>query len=156
MGLNAKSKRRWCFMPRLTASELSRRILSPRGESVEDPESLAEATEIACGKLRSELQVLVGPHGARGILQHALGQAQRGFDFLRGLEVGEGEEDCLPGLREQLRQGDRSRIGEGVAALLANALLLLERFLGEELTLSLARRAWPDLVGGDTELGDRG
>ncbi len=142
-------------MASLTVRQLSEQIQFAEGGGYEDSEFLVQSAEAALGKLRSELQVLVGADGADAILRHALQQTRRDHDLLRGVGLGEGEEDLLSGLREHVQGVDLARTRRALVALLANTLRVVHGLIGKKLTLSILRSVWPDVVTEDVDFGDR-
>ena len=95
------------------------------------------------GKLRPHLATLLGNDGFRALLSRALALANADVAWLRALHVK--ADGSLEGLAELEAQVDPTEIAEGNVVLLAQLLGLLETFIGEALTLQLARDLWPKL-----------
>lgn len=120
---------------RLVASELARVSLS-----------LGDADQAvrACEKLRVPLTRLAGAAGFSSLLSRALVLAKRQAPSLEGLRV---EADgSLGGFTEgQHDSGAAEAARHGGVVLVAELLGLLVTFIGQPLTLSLVREAWPDV-----------
>lgn len=94
-------------------------------------------------KLRPRLATLMGTAGFRALLARALALANADVAWLRAVHVK--PDGSLEGLAELEAQVDPTEIAEGNVVLLAQLLGLLETFIGEALTLQLARDLWPKL-----------
>jgi hypothetical protein len=93
--------------------------------------------------LRPHLAMLMGNGGSRAVLSRALALAFTEVPWLHAVHVkSDGTLEGLVELKERLKSED---ISEGRTVLLAQLLGLLVAFIGESLTLQLARDAWPDV-----------
>ena len=119
---------------RVVASELAR-VSSSHG----DPDRAVRA----CEKLRVPLTRLAGAAGFSSLLSRALVLAKRQAPSLEGLRV---EADgSLAGFTEGQRDSGAAEAARyGGVVLVAELLGLLVTFIGQPLTLSLVREAWPD------------
>ena len=95
-----------------------------------------------CDKLRAPLAKLAGIQGFNSLLSRALSLASRQVPSLVGVRV---EADgSLTGLDAIDLDADKSEgARHGGTVLVAELLKLLVTFIGESLTLSLVRNAWP-------------
>ncbi len=115
---------------------LARQLLAdgPAREAANaDPHRAVRAVE----KLRAPLMKLIGTAGFSSLLARALSLARRQAPVLEGLRVQ--PDGSLVGLDEVQRDSS-----DGGAILVAELLDLLVIFIGQPLTLSLVREAWPD------------
>jgi hypothetical protein len=105
-----------------------------------------------CEKLRPQLAPLMGDGGFRALLARALALAAAEVPWLRAIKV---EPDgSLRGLEELPADLDLGALFEGRVVLLARLLGLMVAFIGEDLTLRLAREAWPKASLKDLELSE--
>jgi hypothetical protein len=109
---------------------------------------------MVCEKLRPQLATLMGNGGFRALLSRALALASVEVPWLRAVHVK--PDGALGGLEELSAQLNLDKFFEGNVVLLAQLLGLLVAFIGENLTLRLAREVWPkaplddlDLTNGD-------
>jgi hypothetical protein len=100
-------------------------------------------------KLRLSLGEFVGSAGFQSLATRALTLARPGTPSLNAVSIT--EDGSLQGLGEIENQFDidKDQAGEGGIVLIARLLGLLRIFLGEALTLSLLRNAWPGEALGD-------
>src|SRR6266404_5858740 len=96
-----------------------------------------------CEKLRAHLSTFMGNAGFRALLARSLALASAEVAWLRAMHVK--ADGSLEGLDELEAQLDPNEIAEGCVVLLAQLLGLLVAFIGEDLTLQLARDVWPKL-----------
>ena len=94
----------------------------------------------ACEKLRVPLTKFAGAAGFSSLLSRALTLARRQAPSLERLRVD--ADGSLAGFSEIQHDAEAAR--EGGVVLVAEFLGLLVTFIGERLTLSLVREAWPD------------
>lgn len=100
----------------------------------------------ACEKLRAHLITLMGIGGYRSLLARALALAGRDVPWLRTMVVtANGTVEESEELHPHLADGE---LFEGRVALLTQLLGLLVIFVGQELTVRLAREVWPDIPVG--------
>ena len=107
----------------------------------------------ACEKLRAPLAKLIGAAGFASLLSRALALAKRQAPSLEGLRV---EADGLLAGSNEVPQDSDALEGarHGGVVLVAELLGLLVTFIGEPLTLSLVREAWPDALVETTALSN--
>lgn len=103
------------------------------------------ATVRVTEKLRHPLSTLAGAAGFHSLLSRALTLARREVPGLGAAHIR--PDGSLDGFTELP--------AEAGVTLVAQLLGLLETFIGEYLTLSVVRGAWPDLPSGDSNFGER-
>lgn len=101
----------------------------------------------ACEKLRVPLTKLAGVAGFTSLLSRALALAKRQSPSFVGLRVGaDGSLEGVEAIRPDLDAAEVLPEGvNGGTVLVAELLGLLVVLVGEPLTLSLVREAWPDV-----------
>jgi hypothetical protein len=123
-------------------THLARQVLT-----LESVHSDSTATEIdraaqVCEKLRASLTRLAGTSGFSMLLARAVALAIKKDPSLTPLHVG--MDGALTGVDEVRRGLNGSHVEHhGGAIVLAELLGLLVSFIGESLTLTLVREAWP-------------
>ena len=93
-------------------------------------------------QLRLHLSRLVGVAGFQALLSRALALAKAETTWLDAVRVQ--ADGALEGFREAARRQPAEAVMEGSGMLLAQLLGLLITFIGEALTLRLAREIWPE------------
>ena len=114
---------------RLVALEASRDAGSSGGGS--------EAAR-ACEKLRVPLAKFAGVAGYRSLISRALAMAKAEAPSLEPVQV------RLDGSLEGFDATGKNQDAEALVVVLVHLLSLLVTFIGEPLTMSLIRAAWPD------------
>jgi hypothetical protein len=126
---------------RLMAHEASKNESSRTGDP---PFPVLEA-------LRPMLAPLMGKAGYRGLLARSLAAASEEVRWLRAVHVK--SDGSLMELHELQAQLSPALFLEGRIAMLAQLLGSLVAFIGEELTLQLVRKTWPNLSLKELDLG---
>jgi hypothetical protein len=123
--------------------DLAHRLLTYEAGAGKNSEPTESPTLRVYEKLRRSLGELVGVAGFQSLASRALTLARPEAPGLSAARVT--EDGYLQGLGEIENQFDMNndRAGEGGIILIARLLGLLRMFLGEALTLSLLRNAWP-------------
>jgi hypothetical protein len=123
--------------------DLAHRLLAYEAGAGKTSEPAESATLRVYEKLRQSLGEFVGVAGFQSLASRALTLARPEAPGLSAARVT--EDGYLQGLGEIENQfdTDKDRAGEGGIILIARLLGLLRIFLGEALTLSLLRNAWP-------------
>jgi hypothetical protein len=129
---------------------LARRLIDYEARATGSSEAATAGAFAVCEKLRPQLVVLSGNGGFRALLSRAVVLASAEVPWLRALVVN--REGALTGLEEIESQLSADALLVGRVALLAQMLGLLVAFIGEELTLRLAREVWPQTPLDDLEL----
>ena len=128
--------------------DLARYLLSYEGMSAKSSESMESATLCVYEKLRQSLSAFAGVAAFESLAFRALTRAKSEAPSLRAVQIA--ADGSLRGLGEFEPQIDIDKdlagehpAGEGGTILIDRLLGLLLIFLGEALTLSLLRLAWP-------------
>ena len=123
--------------------DLAHRLLTHEAAGGKTSEPMGSPAMRVYEKLRQSLGEFVGVAGFQSLAFRALTQAKSEAPGLWAVQVG--EDGSLQGLGEFESQIDidKELTGEGGVILIARLLGLLRIFLGEALTLSLVRNAWP-------------
>ena len=93
-------------------------------------------------KLRPQLAMLMGNAGFRSLLSRALALTNDEARWMKAVHVK--ADGSLEGLDEAQAQLSETEIAEGEVVLIAQLIVLLVTFIGEELTLGLVQDSWPD------------
>ncbi len=129
--------------------DLARRLLAYEAKVSKTSEPVESATLHVYEKLRQCLVAFVGVAGFQSLASRALTLARPEAPSLSVARVA--ADGSLQGLGEIETQidMDKDRAGEEGIILITRLLGLLRIFLGEALTLSLLRNAWPDATFND-------
>lgn len=142
-------------MSRATAAQrnLAERLIAHETSANNSAETKPLAAFHAIEKLRPHLVTLQGNIGFRSLVSRSLAVASEETRWLRAVHVK--RDGSLTGFQELPGQLGLAQFLEGGVALLAELLTLLVSFIGEELTLQVAREAWPDLPLNESDAGRR-
>jgi hypothetical protein len=126
--------------------DLAQRVLRYEGGRGKDSGSKESSTLRVYEKLRESLSEFVGVAGFQLMASRALALATREVPSLSAVQVA--ADGSIAGLGEIETQFevDSDQASEGGILLIAHLLGLLNIFLGEALTRSLLRKAWPGEV----------
>ena len=126
--------------------DLAHRLLTYEADAGKSSDPMVSPTLRVYEKLRQSLGEFVGVAGFQSLASRALTLAKPEAPSLKSVQVT--ADGYLQGLSEiELRvDSDNDQAGEGGIILIARLLGLLRIFLGEALTLSLLRNAWPGEV----------
>lgn len=122
--------------------ELARRLLAFESPHGQPPGAPADRAARVCERLRGPLSKLAGPASYRALLSRALALAKANAPSLATMRVeADGRLERSGETRPDEYAADADR---GPRVLVAQLLGLLVTFIGEPLTLTLVRDAWPD------------
>jgi hypothetical protein len=132
--------------------DLAQRLLAYEAGAGKASEPMESPTLLAYEKLRRSLGEFVGVAGFYSLASRALALAKPEAPNLGAARVS--ADGALQGLVEIETQfeTDKDQAGDGGIVLIACLLGLLRIFLGEALTLSLLRNAWPGEAFDDRNL----
>jgi hypothetical protein len=135
--------------------DLAHHLLTFEAGAGKTSEPMESPTLRVYEKLRQSLSEFVGVTGFQSLASRALTLARPEAPSLSAAQVT--ADGSLQGLGEMATQIDidRDRVGEEEIILIACLLGLLRIFLGEALTLSLLRNAWPGEAFDDRNAGNR-
>jgi len=130
--------------PSPSIRDLARRLLAMEAASQSAAEPRAHAAVRVCEKLRVSLTRFAGVDGFAALLRRALALARAEVRALHG--VTEKADGSIEGLEIVVADGGNSGVGgsDAAVAITVHLLWLLVTFVGEPLTVRLAREAWPD------------
>ena len=133
----------------LAMRDLARRLLTYEAAMGNAPAPTGSTMLLAYAKLRHSLIEFVGVAGFQSLALRALILAKAEAPLLGVARIA--ADGSLEGLSEMDGQTDidKDQAGEAGIHLIAGLLGLLRMFLGEALTLSLLRNAWPGEVFDD-------
>ena len=128
---------------------LARRLLVYEANAGKNTETTGSATMRVYEKLRGNLCVLAGVAGFQALASRALTLASSQVPGLRAVRVA--ADGKLQGMSElePPKKADEGRIDEEGVILISSLLGLLLMFLGEALTMNLARNVWPEAAFDD-------
>ena len=139
--------------------DLARCLLAYEAGASTTSEPVESATLRVYEKLRQSLSAFAGVAAFESLAFRALTQAKSEAPSLWAARVA--ADGSLQGLSEFEPQNDMDKelsgelyAGDGGIVLIARLLRLLLVFLGEALTLSLLRNAWPDATFDDRNSGN--
>ena len=130
--------------------DLARRILAIESARAKVADTQVDEAVRACAKLQVPLSRFTGPAGFLSLLSRALVLAKAEIPALKVVQVGPA--GSLAGFDELKHDQDAGELARGRGVLLTHLLGLLATFIGESLTLRLARDAWPDASIDNTDL----
>ncbi|MGC2110082.1 MAG: hypothetical protein WA655_11240 [Candidatus Korobacteraceae bacterium] len=138
-----------------TMRDLAHRLVTYEAGACKVPAPMESPTLRVYEKLRQSLVEFVGVAGFQSLASRALTLATPEAPSLSEARVT--ADGSLQGLGESETQIDidKDQAGEGGIILIARLLGLLRIFLGEALTLSLLRNAWPGEAFDDGNAGNR-
>jgi len=96
-----------------------------------------------CEKLRRSLSTLAGVAGFRSVMSRALTLAAAEVPWLKEVQIHSNGSLTVP---TEISDESRQAVVKGGAALVAQLVGLLIIFIGETLTLRLAKNVWPKLA----------
>ncbi len=125
--------------------QLALNVLTREAGSGADAKALAAATHRAYDDLARVLVPLIGEVGVTALTARAWHLAQRDYPWLADTRDSTQTEEPFEQLRVSIeRHADPTVAAEAAAVALASLLALLIAFIGEPLTMSVVRRAWPN------------
>ncbi len=133
--------------------DLAQRLLRYEAEASNTSEPVDSTTLRVYQKLRDSLGDLAGTAGFHSLASRALMLAKSEVPTLSAVKVGaDGNLEGMSAIEPPIKV-EQDRIHEGGVILISRLLGLLLIFLGESLTLSLLRDAWPGVALDDRNAG---
>ena len=127
-----------------------RRMLAREAGTGANAPAIAAAARRLCERFAEQLTPLIGDAGMAAICARSLHLTERNVrGFVSGRASAQGDAPFAL-LQLSLEQQEPAVATEAAIALLATISELLALFIGESLTTSLLREAWPDDFAGDT------
>lgn len=134
--------------------DLAQRLLSYEANADKASEPVESTTLRVYQKLRQSLGELAGSAGFHALASRALTLARSEVPSLGTVQVGaDGNLEGMSAIEPSIKV-EQDRVHEGGVILISRLLGLLFIFLGEALTLSLLREAWPGAVLDDRNSGN--
>ena len=127
-----------------------RRMLAREAGTGADAPAIAAAARRLWERFAEQLTPLIGNVGVAAICARSLHLTQRNVRELAPVRVSAQGDAPFALLQRFLEQREPAAATEAAVAVLAAASELLASFIGESLTTSLLREAWPDEFAGDT------
>jgi hypothetical protein len=134
--------------------DLAQRLLHYEADADNNSEPVESTTLRVYQKLRQSLGELAGSAGFHSLASRALTLARSEAPSLSTVQVGaDGNLEGISAI-ERSTKVEKDRVDEGGVILISRLLGLFFVFLGEALTLSLLREAWPAAAFDDRNSGD--
>jgi hypothetical protein len=129
---------------------LFRRLLVREAGTGANAPAIAAAARRLCEHLGEQLSPLIGDAGVAAICARSLHLTERNVRGPAPLRAAGQGESPFALLQLSLEQQEPAAATEVAVGVLATTTELLASFIGEHLTTSLLREAWPDDFAGDT------
>ena len=126
-------------------------MLVRQGGANPDSSLVAAAARRLCEQFARELTPLIGGLGVTAIYARSLLLAQRRFPQLAPVSASQQDDDPISRAQRLIERQEASVAIDVAGVMLASVVQLLTSFIGEGLTASLLRKAWPDDFAGSTE-----
>ena len=127
-----------------------RALVDATGAASPDRAQLASAFDLLCERLSRQLQPLFGTTAVNALYVRAVHVATGEFSWLREI-VSNGQEPCVSDRIASVEALEIDALEEGLAAVLAHNIGLLNAFVGEDLVLPLVQQAWGVIEAPRTE-----
>jgi hypothetical protein len=127
-----------------------RRMLAREAGPAASAPAIAAAARRVCEHFAEQLTPLIGDVGVATICARSLHLTERNVRGLASVRASAQGNSPFAHLQLFLEQQEPAAATEVAVAVLATATELLASFIGERLTTSLLREAWPDDFAGDT------
>lgn len=127
-----------------------RRMLTREAGTGAAAPAIAAATRRLCERFADQLTPLIGDAGMAAICARSLHLTERNVRGLASVRASAEWDPPFALLQLSPEQQEPAAATEAAIALLATASELLASLIGESLTTSLLREAWPDDFAGDT------
>jgi hypothetical protein len=127
-----------------------RRILAREAGMGADPPAVAAAALRVCERFAEQMTLLIGDTGVAAICVRTLHLAERNVRGLASVRASVQGDSPFVLLQSALEQEEPAAATEAAIAVLATATELLTSLIGEGLTASLLREAWPQDFADDT------
>ncbi len=121
-------------------------IVGPNREPPCSPEEIAASINQTLGRLFEAVAKMIGPVGFLSLSMRALYLSREQFPWLAETEVQIGDDVALEGLESISQLQSEAELRAGATMFVTHLLELLCSFIGENLTLRLICRGWPEHV----------
>jgi len=126
------------------------RLLAREAGTETDARAIAAAARRLTEHFAAQLTPLIGELGVAAICRRSLHLAQQKFHGLAPVIASQDEDGPIVRAQHLIEQQDSAVATDLAIAMLTSAVELLVSFIGEGLTTSLLRKAWPDDFAGST------
>jgi hypothetical protein len=127
-----------------------RRMLAREAGTGANAPTIAAAARRVCERFAEQLTPLIGDAGVAAICARSLHLTERNVRGLASVPASAQGDSPFALLQLSLERQEPAAATEAAVAVLATASELLASFIGEGLTTSLLREAWPEDFAGDT------
>ena len=127
-----------------------RRMLAREAGTGASAPAIAAAARRLCERFAEQLTPLIGDAGMAAICTRSLHLTERNVRGLASVRASAQGDSRFALLQRSLEQQEPAVATEAAIAVLATSSEQLASFIGEGLTASLLREAWPDDFAGDT------
>lgn len=127
-----------------------RRMLAREAGTGATAPVIAAAARRLCEHFARHLAPLIGDAGVAAICARSLHLTERNLPGFRSVPASPQGDAPFALLQRSLEQQEPAAATDGAVAVLGTASELLASFIGEGLTTSLLREAWPEEFAGDT------
>jgi hypothetical protein len=127
-----------------------RALVDATGAAAPDRAQLASAFDLLCGRLHRQLKPIFGASAVNALFVRAVHVAAGQFPWLREI-LPTDEDPCVSDRIASVGEPEIGTVEEGLAAVLAHNIGLLNSFVGEDLVLPLVQQAWGVSDGPRTE-----
>lgn len=129
--------------------QVFQRMLAREAGTDANAPAIAAAARRLCERFAQQMTPLIGDAGVAAICARSLHLTQRNVPGLAPVRASDQGDAPFGLLQLSLEQQAPAAATEAAVAVLATASELLASFIGESLTTSLLREAWPDDFAGD-------
>ncbi len=123
----------------------ARWLLQHKAQGCSDAAGMARAVAGVLGELTEGLAMLVGRTGVRGLAARGLQMAQAEYPFLRTASLAPAPGAALEGLGESAASVEPAEACDGLSAILAATLDLMDDLVGADVVARQAHRIWPEM-----------
>lgn len=127
-----------------------RRLLAREAGTGANAPAIAAAARRVCERFAEQLTPLIGDAGMAAICARSLHLTERSFRGIASVRTSAQGDSPFAPLQLFLEQQEPAAATEAAVAVLATTSDLLALFIGDGLTASLLREAWPEDFAGDT------
>jgi hypothetical protein len=118
-----------------------RALVDATGAAAPGRAQLASAFDLLCERLRGQLKPLFGATAVNALFVRAVHVATAEYPWLRELSPSD-QDPCVSDRIASLGEVDVETVAEGLAAVLAHNIGLLNALVGEDLVVPLVQQAW--------------
>lgn len=133
------------------ARELAHQLIEVETAAVTSPQQLEAGIQRVFQRLHELMSALVGPTGFSAAMRRALASTPEcAWLDPAASRGGPAGTHVIQGIAGSVEREGAERVIECATLLLENVLILLCSFIGNDLTVRLVRRSWPELPAKDS------